>query len=153
MNGYITEKGPINPQIQQNMEQNPQPGFAQNQVYTYGKQQYVEQQYGSPVIISSSLPQGGNAIIINQPIPSLVITTTPKMSGTSPVPMICPYCQQQITTSVEKSCNCVTCFLCWVTGFCFFCCYQICAGKEVGCCDAVHRCPSCHALIGQYISF
>ena len=153
MNGYTTEKGPINPQFQQNVPQYPQPGIAQNQAYTYGQQPYVQQQYGSPVIISSSLPQGGNAIIINQPPPSLVITTTLQMNGTSPVPMTCPYCRKQITTSVEKNCNCITCFLCWVTGFCFCCCYQLCVGKEVGCCDANHRCPNCHQLIGQYYSF
>ena len=153
MNGYATEKGAINPQIQQNVPQYPQPGLAQNQAYTYGQQQYAQQQNGTPVIISSSLPQGGNAVIINQSIPSVVITTTPKMAGTSPVQMTCPFCRQQITTSVETSCNCITCFLCWVTGCCFFCCFQLCMGKEIGCCDAVHRCPSCQVVIGAYSSF
>ena len=151
MNGYTTEKGPINPHIQQNASQYPQPVLAQNQANPYVQPQNAQQQYGAPVIISSSLPQGGNVIIINQPIPNLVIETTPNMAGTSPVPMICPFCKQQIVTSVEKSCNCITCFLCWVSGYCF-CCYQLCMGKEVGCCDALHRCPSCHAVIGQYSS-
>ena len=151
MNGYTTEKGPINPQFQQNSQQYIQPGNAQP--YAYGQQPSVQQQYGAPVMISSSLPQGGNAIIVNQPLPAIVITTTPSMAGTSPVQMTCPFCMNQITTSVEKTCNCITCFLCWVTGFCLFCCIQSCSGKEIGCCDATHRCPSCGSLIGQYTSF
>ena len=153
MNPYSTEDRPIYPQNQQNVPPYPQTGVAQNQAYAYGTQPYVQQQYSSPVIVASSIPPTGGAIIINQPIPSLVITTGRQMTGTSPVSMCCPYCNQQIFTNVEKECNCITCFLCWVTGFCFCCCYQCCVGKEIGCCDAIHRCPSCGAVIGKYNSF
>ena len=138
MNGYPSEKGGMSSTSQQ------QVNVYQNQAAVNG-----QQQYGTPIMVSSNTQR---AIVVNQAIPSVVIASSP-VFGTAPVSIICPFCRQPITTIVERSFNCATCLLCWCTGLLFFICIQMCSQKEIGCFDAVHKCPSCGNIIGQYSSF
>ena len=137
MNGYPSEKRGMSntPQQQVNVYQN-QPAFN------------GQQQYGAPIMVSSYTQR---TVVVNQAIPSVVIAQNP-VFGTLPVSIICPFCRQPITTIVEKSFNCATCLLCWCTGLLLFICIQMCSNKEIGCCDAIHKCPVCGNIIGQYSS-
>ena len=143
MDGYTSEKRII--YNQPNILQQQPVGAIQNQTVLYKQQQYATS------VMISSLPQNGGTIIVNQAVPPVIISSHNYL-GTSPVSITCPLCKKSITTNVETSCNCATCLLCWITGFILFACIQCCSGKEIGCCDAIHKCPNCSNIIGTYSS-
>ena len=150
MNENISEKREINQNNFQNQNNNPQiqqgafPQQMEGQSIPYWNQQL----YGQPAIVQ---PMQGRAIVINQAIP-LVIVPRQVNWGTSPISTACPFCRNSVTTNVEQNFNCGTCFLCWVTGICLFACIQLCRGKDICCCDAIHRCPNCGNILGIYNS-
>ena len=115
--------------------------------------------YAEPIQITQ---KQNNAIIINQQLP----TETPITFSTDPVNMKCPYCLQNITSEVEKKCNCLTClFFLFAIIFCaipLLICSGICnsaTGLNINpscdcecCCDAEHVCPNCGKNIGSHNS-
>ena len=143
MDAYSSEKRIID--NSQNIPQGINVGVVQNQAAFNAQQQY------GVVIMAPSIPQNGRTIVVNQNSPSVIVVPN-IVWGTVPVSITCPFCRQPITTVVEKSFNCATCCLCWCTGLLLFICIQSCSGKEIGCCDAVHKCPFCSNIVGQYSS-
>ena len=89
--------------------------------------------------------------VVNQAQPQ-VINVVNQEFRTSPVSITCQFCKNPVTTVVEKHCNCCACCLCWMTGLVFFVCIQCCRGKEIGCCDATHKCPTCGQILGTYVA-
>ena len=120
-----------------------QVGIVQNQAAFNG-----QLQYGTPIIIGN---RQGSGIVVNQGTSAIVVNPG-FVLGTVPVSILCPFCKRPITTIVEKNFNCGTCLLCWCTGLLLFICIQSCSGKEIGCCDAVHKCPNCGNVVGEYSS-
>ena len=101
----------------------------------------VVQNMPGPII---QAPVQNQPIVINQNIPMNQVKLK-----TSPVSMICPFCNNNITTIVETEFNCLNCCFC----FCFCIIWlivQLASDKELNCTDANHKCPSCGHLIGQY---
>ena len=99
-----------------------------------------------PITYSTAQPQ----IIVNQVTPAVTVAI-PAMQAT-PYLTVCPYCRNQVMTSSIQTFNCCTCLLCWCTGLIWFCIIQSIRGKDIGCYDAVHKCPNCGQTIGIYES-
>ena len=99
-----------------------------------------------PITYSTAQPQ----IIVNQVTPAVTVAI-PAMQAT-PYLTVCPYCRNQVMTSSIQTFNCCTCLLCWCTGLIWFCIIQAIRGKDIGCYDAVHKCPNCGQTIGIYES-
>ena len=72
--------------------------------------------------------------------------------GSMPHEINCPHCGKLITTEVETSCNMGSCCLCFWLSCVIWIIILLCMGKEIGCADAVHRCPECKNIIGSYRS-
>ena len=107
-----------------------------------------------PIIINSAnssevaLPRRETSIVVNQVSPGISMIAHTYL----PFETECPFCKKEITTDAIQTFNCGTCFLCYSTGFCLFCCIQICREKDICCYDAVHRCPYCRKTIAVYNS-
>ena len=114
--------------------------------------------YGTayPPPMQSPYPQPNIAMAYSQPVPAAivinqvapVITVTAHTS--SPYATTCQFCKNPITTTPITTCNCLACLLCWWTGLIFFCCFQLCRGKDVCCFDATHKCPICGNTVSFY---
>ena len=143
---FTSEKREFNRNNPTNHQQPiPQQVPIQNNAYQIG----VQQPYNQAALYQRG---GQNAIVVNQPlqVQQILVTAANINWGTSPASTICQFCRNPITTNVEKIFNCGACFLCWFTGFVYFVCIQACLGKEIGCMDAVHRCPLCGNMVGVY---
>ena len=79
-----------------------------------------------------------------------VIIIPPSLKS-EPVTMTCPFCKNLITTRTYSTCNYVAC-CCFLLFNIFYCCVQICSGKNVLCVDITHTCPNCGRVIGHYNS-
>ncbi len=99
-----------------------------------------------PITYSTAQPQ----IIVNQLTPA--VTVAIPATRATPYLTVCPYCRNQVMTSSIQTFNCCTCLLCWCTGLICFCIIQSIRGKDLGCYDAVHKCPNCGQTIGVYES-
>ena len=99
-----------------------------------------------PVAYGQAQPQ----IIVNQVSP--VVAVGIPATRASPYITVCPYCRNQVMTSSIQTFNCCTCLLCWCTGLIWFCIIQSIRGKDIGCYDAIHKCPNCGQTIGVYES-
>ena len=123
-----------------------QPAYLPQQQVVY--QPVVQPVYGQHIIVAQPQPVVSGAIIVNQNQPLL---GAPVFS-VSPVLMVCPFCQQQITTRVVTNCNigALCLFLC-ITYFYFI--IQCIRGKDCCCNDAIHYCPNCGHELGRYYCF
>lgn len=143
----------------------------QNQPITPASQTYGENIYSQnpPPVINSSIPptnQNPSSYppsmptysyqppIQNQPQTIVIkqyINIAPLNLGTSPRSIVCPCCQNNITTIVEKTCNfwdfllLAYFWIAWVV-------VKIVKGKNVCCINATHKCPQCGQIIGKYNS-
>ena len=101
--------------------------------------------YGQNIIVAQPQPllQGGIVINQNQPI------FPQQMFLVNPVNIICPFCKQQISTTVETQFSCAACCICCLLGVFYFL-MQAVRGKDLMCNDATHRCPNCNNVVGQY---
>ena len=159
MDNYPSEKRGIYQNQNEQQGYPPQQGYTPQQGNVQIQQGYNSQQGNIPVQYGYN-PQQGNvqfgyqqgfvqpAFIVNQTTPKVVVV--PPKFGTAPVSLICINCNNPITTQVEKTFNCCSCFLCCWTGFLIYACIQMCNGKELCCCDATHRCPKCGFTLGKY---
>ena len=145
----INDQQYTKPQEQQNLvppQASPVPGAINPMNNTQPQllyQQPAVQPMYAPVVGQPPLLSGNIVINQNQPFlpmqPLLV----------NPVQMICPFCKQNITTTVERQFNCCACCLCWLIGVFYFI-IQAVRGKDLCCDDATHRCPQCNNVIGVY---
>ena len=117
-------------------------------------------QYGQPPN-SASMPMNPQVvpIVIGQPQPQIIVNqVTPVVAVSAPAPRstpyltVCPYCRNQVMTSSIQTFNCCTCLLCYCTGIIWFCIIQAIRDKDIGCYDAVHKCPNCGQTISVYES-
>ena len=92
-------------------------------------------------------------IIINQMIqkPKTIYIDSTNFK-TSSCSTICPFCQNQILTRVNKKCNWYSCLLCYLSGPFYWMLLQCCRNKEFNCNDATHTCPRCGNKIVEYTS-
>ena len=67
-----------------------------------------------------------------------------------PVLINCPFCHQNVTTTVEPTFSCCACCICLCTGLLIFILIQLCRNKNICCQDAVHYCPNCNNKVGFY---
>ena len=102
-----------------------------------------------PVPVAYMQPQV-QPIVVNQVTPAIAVSVPPQRS--TPYLTVCPFCRMQVMTSSIQTFNCCTCLLCWCTGIVWFCIIQALRGKDVGCYDAIHKCPNCGQTIGIYES-
>ena len=87
--------------------------------------------------------------------PKIEIKTTrtligPVKVGLEPQSLKCPFCEETITTQIEKSTNIKALLTAIGTLFIGFVLIQICKNKPVGCKDCEHTCPNCGHIIGKY---
>ena len=139
--------------IQQNVpiKVNQQP-YANNAVYIY------PQNGAQPAIVG---PINPNYIVVNQVSPMPTISV-----GRFPASRVCPFCGLNVKTEVEESFNCLTYttyLLCSIFLFLAICyggcncsgdcnCNCGCCGNCNCCYDAIHYCPNCKRVIGEYDS-
>ena len=79
------------------------------------------------------------------------IIVAPTEFKDDPISMTCPFCLKVITTKTESKFNCVACFCCLIFTL-FYCCVQLCLGRNACCCDIKHKCPNCGKILGYYKS-
>ena len=94
-------------------------------------------------------------MLINQITPSQINSIPNKIInewGTFPHEVQCPFCHKKIQTNVETSCNMGSCCLCFWLSCITWAIILLILGKEIGCADAIHRCPNCKNIIGTYRS-
>ena len=72
--------------------------------------------------------------------------------GSIPHEVTCPFCHKKVVTSVEENCNMASCCLCFWLSCIIWAAILYCTGKEIGCVDAIHKCPNCKNVIGVYHS-
>ena len=106
----------------------------QNIPYATGQAVVVQPQYVVPV--------ASNQIY--------VATINNNIFKLDPVYLNCPFCRQNITTTVETSFSCLACCICMFTGLTLYLCIQLCRGKDICCQDAIHICPCCGKQLGYY---
>ena len=105
----------------------------------------------NPVNVSQGQIQP-NPIVVNQMAqPKIVYIDTTKIK-TSPFGMVCPICNGNIRTIVNKKCNWYTCALCYCAGLFTWIMLQCCRNKELNCYNAEHFCPRCGNKIAEYNS-
>ena len=95
--------------------------------------------------------QGANVVIVQNQVNAPVDPESliPNFRS-SPIRMICPFCNVQIRTYVETNLNCLNlCCYCW-TSCLIWTCFQLCRGKDMSCSDARHFCPKCGRTLGYY---
>ena len=65
----------------------------------------------------------------------------------------CPFCKKSVMSVPETSCSCSN-FICCLFTYPFlfipWCWFQSSRGKELNCLNAVHKCPICGSIIGNY---
>ena len=107
-------------------------------------------------IKNSNSPENANQVIIANQLSPLNIHCIPISAinswGSIPHTLICPFCNQNVTTLVEASCNMGSCCLCFWLSCITWAIILLCMGKEIGCADATHKCPNCKNVIGVYRS-
>ena len=151
-------QSPLNAQV--NLDSPPIPNsrevLTQNQVHPFQAQNMVNNNINpnfQPVPIQSSqrvnyqLPY--NIVVVQSPVVvPRIITVKTRM----PFNMICPYCQVQITTEPETTCNVGVCCTVWWLSFMFtplvYCIY-CCIAEDCCCYNAIHRCPICKRPVAQ----
>ena len=120
---------------------------------TYPQQPYMNNNQNNINVYSNQniqrMNNQPNQIIVNQPVQPAIIVTNANI-GTSPIATTCVCCGHQITTVVETSLNICSCLLCCYTGLFLYLLIKLCLGKDLCCCDAIHRCPNCGAILGTY---
>ena len=68
----------------------------------------------------------------------------------TPVFVICPNCGYNGLTRTVTTYSISNCLCCFFTDPICWCCFQLCRGKDLNCNDAVHCCPRCSAVLGNY---
>ena len=68
----------------------------------------------------------------------------------TPAFVICPKCGYNGLTRTVTTCSIANCLCCLFTDPICWCCFQLCRGKDLNCYDAVHCCPRCSAVLGNY---
>ena len=157
----------FNPQITQNYNTQFNPQINQNYNPSFNPQ--INQNYNpqfAPKIIQNYNPSFNPVIQtaptkvevkIDNKLPIESVKTKTKRTITGPVnlgleskKMTCPFCEEVITTNVEKSTNMKALLTAIATLYIGFVMIQTCRGKAVGWEDCQHSCPKCNQTIGNY---
>ena len=113
--------------------------------------------YAHPII---ETPKSSNDIVINQEIPTILVPVT---FSVNPVKLICPFCNNEILSEIDRKFNCGTCCFFLILGLlcilpCLFCaglCHlgNVYCDCDCTCCyDATHICPNCRKVVGTHDS-
>ena len=121
---------------------NPIPGANIKPVVLNNQQEIQNDNSNQPIIVNQANPAPIHVIPLSD------INTW----GTLPHNITCPFCHQNVMTSVEASCNMGSCCLCFWLSCIIWAIILLCMGKEIGCADATHKCPNCKNVIGVYRS-
>ena len=147
--------GPPTYQPQPQMYQQPPPIQAPPQVA------YQQPMYQPPVYQPPASQPIIQVVQTNNNSPKTPVTTVEEVVHvtsnshltTSPVSAFCPFCKKNVVTVPETSCNFGN-FLCFLFTypliFIPWCFFQTSRGKELCCLDAIHKCPICGSIIGNY---
>ena len=134
--------------------QTPQPLYQVQQPLYQPQPQVVYQPviaqplYSQNVLVTQPQPVVQANIIVNQQQPLIPQSTF----LVSPVHMVCPFCNTQITTRVVTHFNfAALCLFCFISYFYFI--IQCIRGKDCCCSDATHYCPNCGHEVGRYNCF
>ena len=92
-----------------------------------------------PIVDTETSIVTKNEIIVNQ------ITEF----RTHPVSLICPNCKNCIMTSTKSEINFLACCCFLMFGILYILC-QACNDKNCCCCNVIHSCPKCGAIVGKY---
>ena len=147
----ISEKIGGNNQIGNQPPQKEYQGYVQ---HTPNQAGYNQPGLNQPVYYQQVPYQQGyyQPMVMNQIQPQVITVIRNPNFGTSPVPMVCQFCRNAITTKVMTSCSIGSVCLCLCTNVLIWLCVQLMRDKEVNCLDAEHRCPICGQVLGIYNS-
>ena len=114
-----------------------------------------EKNNNNEIIILSQNSQNQNQ---NQPQTVMVGVAVPVANNqvnqiifkSTPVLAICRNCGYNGLTRTVTTCSIANCLCCLFTDPICWCCFQLCRGKDLNCYDAVHCCPRCSAVLGNY---
>ena len=101
-------------------------------------------------IVQASLLQ--NQIVMNQMAQPKVIYVDATNIKSNPCNIICPFCNKEIMTQINKKCNWYSCVFCYCIGLLPWITLQFCRNKTPNCFDADHFCPHCGNKIAEYNS-
>ena len=121
---------------------NPNPGMNMKPIVSNNQQGIQNDNPNQPIVTNQVNPAPVHCIPLSD------INTW----GSLPHNVTCPFCHQNIMTSVEASCNMGSCCLCFWLSCIIWAIILLCMGKEIGCADATHKCPNCKNVIGVYRS-
>ena len=121
---------------------NPIPGMNMKPIISNNQQETQNDNHNQQIITNQVNPAPVHCIPLSD------INTW----GSLPHNVTCPFCHQNIMTSVEASCNMGSCCLCFWLSCIIWAIILLCMGKEIGCADATHKCPNCKNVIGVYRS-
>ena len=121
---------------------NPNPGMNMKPIVSNNQQETQNDNSNQPIIVNQVNPAPVHCIPLSD------INTW----GSIPHNVTCPFCHQNVLTSVEASCNMGSCCLCFWLSCIIWAIILLCMGKEIGCADATHKCPNCKNVIGIYRS-
>ena len=156
-----------NPQNIQNVNHQFNPQITQNYNTQFNPQ--INQNYNpqfAPKIIQNYNPSFNPVIQtaptkvevkIDNKLPIESVKTKTKRTITGPVnlgleskKMTCPFCEEVIETTIEKTTNMKALITAIATLYIGFVMIQTCRGKAVGWEDCQHSCPKCNQTIGNY---
>lgn len=141
------------------------PQHAQPQMSQIQQQYYVLPQQGmqigagdvqlqvAPQQFQQMQPQTiqlGNPIIVQQIVPTTTAVGPVRITNAFPTGITCPHCHQNVTTKVDHVMGVATfltgcvCCPCMLVCPCLFCLPCFLTPMK----DAVHKCPSCKAVVG-----
>ena len=108
----------------------------------------------NPLTIQNKEYQVEEVVVYQQQIPVTnnqnTINTNQIIFKSTPVFVICPKCGYNGLTRTVTTCSIANCLCCLFTDPICWCCFQLCRGKDLNCYDAVHCCPRCSAVLGNY---
>ena len=93
-----------------------------------------------------------NQIVMNQMAQPKVIYVDSTNFKTVPCKTVCPLCNKEIMTEINKKCNWYSCAFCYCIGLLPWIILQCCRNKSLNCFDAEHFCPHCGNKIVEYNS-
>ena len=111
---------------------------------------WIKTYYNDPIEDISNPPRNyGDQIVITE-TPFYPARETSEF-GRFPITMKCPHCKVRITTETKSSFNFLACCSFFFCGLLFFI-FQAIEGKNICCCDIIHKCPRCGKTLGSYKS-
>lgn len=96
-------------------------------------------------ISENYITETSTQIVTNQIEPTVISVRF----KSNPVSLFCTFCKRPITTKIKRKFNIVACCCCFFFSI-YYVCIQACRGKNILCCDVIHKCPNCGLVLGEY---